>query len=81
MSLSRKETDEIKSQIEKTVNKFLGFAEPDIVSTAVNCITSGHDRRKTAGLFIINILTFVLSILVYLKIYRFNSLNNFYFKR
>ena len=47
--LSRKEIDEMKPQIERTVNKFLGFGEPAIVTTAVNCITSGYDKRKTAG--------------------------------
>lgn len=39
----------MKPQIEKAVNKFLGFGEPAIVTTAVNCITSGYDKRKTAG--------------------------------
>lgn len=47
--LTRKEIDEMKPQIEKAVNKFLGFGEPAIVTTAVNCITSGYDKRKTAG--------------------------------
>lgn len=47
--LSRKEIDEMKPQIERAVHKFLGFGEPSIVTTAVNCITSGYDKRKTAG--------------------------------
>ncbi|XP_015600963.1 U4/U6 small nuclear ribonucleoprotein Prp3 [Cephus cinctus] len=46
--LTRKEIDEMKPQIEKAVHKFLGFGEPAIVTTAVNCISSGYDRRKTA---------------------------------
>lgn len=46
--LTRKEVDEMKPQIEKAVHKFLGFSEPAIVTTAVNCITSGYDKRKTA---------------------------------
>lgn len=46
--LTRKEIDEMKPQIEKAVHKFLGFSEPAIVTTAVNCITSGYDKRKTA---------------------------------
>lgn len=49
--LTRKEIDEMKPQIEKAVHKFLGFGEPAIVTTAVNCITSGYDKRKTAGLW------------------------------
>ncbi|KAG5307473.1 PRPF3 protein, partial [Acromyrmex insinuator] len=46
--LTRKEIDEMKPHIEKAVHKFLGFSEPAIVTTAVNCITSGYDKRKTA---------------------------------
>uniref|UniRef100_A0A0C9QW70 PRPF3_1 protein n=1 Tax=Fopius arisanus TaxID=64838 RepID=A0A0C9QW70_9HYME len=46
--LTRKEIDEMKPEIEKAVYKFLGFAEPAIVTTAVNCIVSGYDKRKTA---------------------------------
>ncbi|KAH0956150.1 hypothetical protein HN011_001978 [Eciton burchellii] len=46
--LTRKEIDEMKPQIEKAVHKFLGFSEPAIVTTAMNCITSGYDKRKTA---------------------------------
>ncbi|XP_063992231.1 U4/U6 small nuclear ribonucleoprotein Prp3 isoform X2 [Diachasmimorpha longicaudata] len=38
----------MKPEIEKAVHKFLGFAEPAIVTTAVNCIVSGYDKRKTA---------------------------------
>jgi U4/U6 small nuclear ribonucleoprotein PRP3 len=51
--LSRKEIDELKPQIERTVSKFLGFTESSIVTTALNCIASGYDRRKTAGLFVL----------------------------
>lgn len=47
--LTRKEIDEMKPQIEKAVYKFLGFSEPAIVTTAVNCFISGYDKRKTAG--------------------------------
>ncbi|XP_033207455.1 uncharacterized protein LOC117167015 [Belonocnema kinseyi] len=47
----RKEIEEMKvmkPQIERAVHKFLGFGEPSIVNTAVNCINSGFDKRKTA---------------------------------
>lgn len=49
---TRKEMDDIKPQIEKAVHKFLGFGEPSIVTTAVNCIASGYDKRKTAGMLL-----------------------------
>ncbi|XP_075221644.1 pre-mRNA processing factor 3 isoform X2 [Lycorma delicatula] len=46
-SLSRKEVDEIKPYIDKTIEKFLGFTEPSLVLTAMNCLMSGYDRKKT----------------------------------
>lgn len=49
--ISKKEIDEIKPQIEKAVHKFLGFGESAIVTAAINCITSGYDKRKTAGTY------------------------------
>lgn len=47
--LSRKEVDEMKPEIEKVVNKFLGFTEMTIVTTATNCILLGYSENKTAG--------------------------------
>lgn len=47
-SLSRKEVDEVKQNIDKTVQKFLGFSEPSLVMTAVNCLLSGYDKKKTS---------------------------------
>lgn len=47
-TLSRKDAEEIKPQVDKTVQKFLGFSEPSLVTTALNCLTSGYDKIKTA---------------------------------
>jgi U4/U6 small nuclear ribonucleoprotein PRP3 len=49
MALSKKETEEIKPQVEKAVEKCVGFHESTLVTTAMNCLISGYDRRKTAG--------------------------------
>ncbi|XP_071139343.1 U4/U6 small nuclear ribonucleoprotein Prp3-like isoform X3 [Mytilus galloprovincialis] len=46
MSLSRREWDDMKSQLEGTVNKFLGFSEPSLVTAALNCIDKGYERDK-----------------------------------
>ncbi|CAC5421957.1 PRPF3 [Mytilus coruscus] len=46
MSLSRREWDEMKAQLEGTVNKFLGFSEPSLVTAALNCIDKGYERDK-----------------------------------
>ncbi|XP_046561632.1 LOW QUALITY PROTEIN: U4/U6 small nuclear ribonucleoprotein Prp3-like [Haliotis rubra] len=47
MSLSRREYDDLKSVLDKTVHKFLGFSEPTLVSAALDCIDRGYDRKKT----------------------------------
>lgn len=46
--LTRKETEDIKPHLDKTVQKFLGFNEPSLVTTAMNCLSSGYDKNKTA---------------------------------
>ena len=51
MSLSRKETEDLKPLIEKVVNKFLGFSEPTLLTAAVNCLDKGYDKRKTVGMY------------------------------
>ncbi|XP_046396426.1 U4/U6 small nuclear ribonucleoprotein Prp3 [Ischnura elegans] len=45
--LSRKDIEEMKPSLDKTVQKFLGFNEPSLVTAAINCLVSGYDRRKT----------------------------------
>lgn len=44
MSLSK---EELKPLVDRTVQKFLGFNEPALVSAAVRCIVKGYDLRKT----------------------------------
>ncbi|KAJ4430055.1 hypothetical protein ANN_22263 [Periplaneta americana] len=48
-SLSKKDIEEIKPYVDKTVQKFLGFSEPSLVTAALNCLTSGYDKRKTTN--------------------------------
>lgn len=48
MSLSK---EELKPLVDRTVQKFLGFNEPAVVSAAVRCIVKGYDLRKTKGNF------------------------------
>lgn len=47
MALSKRDLDDLKPWIDKTVQKFLGFSEPALVKTAINCLSSGYDKRKT----------------------------------
>lgn len=49
MSSLKKDADELKPWIEKSVQKFLGFSEPALVTATMNCIVSGYNKRKTAG--------------------------------
>lgn len=46
--LSRKEVDDLKPAIDKAVYKLTGSSDSSLVSTAVYCLNSGYDRRKTA---------------------------------
>jgi U4/U6 small nuclear ribonucleoprotein PRP3 len=52
-SLSKKDVEEIKPYVDRTVQKFLGFSEPSLVTAALNCLTSGYDKRKTSSKYII----------------------------
>lgn len=49
MSLSKRELDELKPWIEKTVKRVLGFSEPTVVTAALNCVGKGMDKKKAAG--------------------------------
>jgi len=50
MALSRKEVEELKPIIDRTVVKFLGFSEPTLVTAAVSCLEKGYDKNKTVGM-------------------------------
>jgi len=47
MALSRKDFEDLKPQVDKIVQKYLGFSEPTLVTAALNCVDKGYDRRKT----------------------------------
>ncbi|NXR57612.1 PRPF3 protein, partial [Rhadina sibilatrix] len=46
MSLSKQELDEMKPSIEKMVKQVLGFLEPTVVTTTLNCVGKGMDKKK-----------------------------------
>ncbi|KAM5222177.1 LOW QUALITY PROTEIN: U4/U6 small nuclear ribonucleoprotein Prp3-like [Ctenodactylus gundi] len=46
MALSKRELDELKPWIEKTVRRVLGFLEPTVVTAALNCVGKGMDNKK-----------------------------------
>jgi U4/U6 small nuclear ribonucleoprotein PRP3 len=50
MALSKKDVEELKPLIDRTVSKFLGFSEPTLVTAAVSCLEKGYDKRKTVGM-------------------------------
>lgn len=50
MALSKRELDELKPWIEKTVKRVLGFSEPTVVTAALNCVGKGMDKKKAAGM-------------------------------
>lgn len=49
VSLSKRDVDEFKSQLNTTVEHFLGFNEPSIVTVATNCLLSGYDLKETTS--------------------------------
>ncbi|XP_063001651.1 U4/U6 small nuclear ribonucleoprotein Prp3 isoform X2 [Elgaria multicarinata webbii] len=48
MALSKREVDELKPWVEKTVKRVLGFSEPTVVTAALNCVGKGMDKKKAA---------------------------------
>uniref|UniRef100_A0A674PHT9 U4/U6 small nuclear ribonucleoprotein Prp3 n=1 Tax=Takifugu rubripes TaxID=31033 RepID=A0A674PHT9_TAKRU len=47
MSLNKREVEELKPWVERTVKKVLGFSEPTVVTAALHCVGKGLDKRKT----------------------------------
>uniref|UniRef100_H3AQQ6 U4/U6 small nuclear ribonucleoprotein Prp3 n=1 Tax=Latimeria chalumnae TaxID=7897 RepID=H3AQQ6_LATCH len=48
MSLSKRDLEELKPWVEKTVRRVLGFSEPTVVTAALNCVGKGMDKKKAA---------------------------------
>lgn len=49
MSLNKREVEDLKPWVERTVKKVLGFSEPTVVTAALHCVVKGMDKRKTVG--------------------------------
>ncbi|XP_030606651.1 U4/U6 small nuclear ribonucleoprotein Prp3 isoform X2 [Archocentrus centrarchus] len=47
MSLPKREVEELRPWVERTVKKVLGFSEPTVVTAALHCVGKGLDKRKT----------------------------------
>ncbi|KAJ8335004.1 hypothetical protein SKAU_G00406430 [Synaphobranchus kaupii] len=47
MSLPRRDVEELRPWVERTVKKVLGFSEPTVVTAALHCLGKGLDKRKT----------------------------------
>ena len=50
MSLSRRDLDDLRPMVDKTVQKYLGFSEPTLVTAAVDCLDRGYDKPKTISM-------------------------------
>ncbi|XP_068109333.1 U4/U6 small nuclear ribonucleoprotein Prp3 [Hyperolius riggenbachi] len=48
MSFSKRDLDDLKPWVEKTVKGVLGFSEPTVVTAALNCVGKGMDKKKAA---------------------------------
>ena len=49
MSLPKREVEEMRPWMERTVKRVLGFSEPTVVTAALHCVGQGLDKRKTIG--------------------------------
>lgn len=49
MSLPKREVEELRPWVERTVKKVLGFSEPTVVTAALHCVGKGLDKRKMTG--------------------------------
>ncbi|XP_074509645.1 U4/U6 small nuclear ribonucleoprotein Prp3 [Sebastes fasciatus] len=47
MSLPKREVEELRPWVERTVKMVLGFSEPTVVTAALHCVGKGLDKRKT----------------------------------
>lgn len=47
--MSKKDGMDLRWKVDDLIEKFLGFSEPVLAATALNCISNGYDKKKTAG--------------------------------
>ncbi|XP_061885650.1 U4/U6 small nuclear ribonucleoprotein Prp3 [Entelurus aequoreus] len=45
--MSKRDAEELRPWVERTVKKVLGFSEPTVVTVALQCVGKGMDKRKT----------------------------------
>lgn len=50
-SLSSRDKEELCSMIDKAVIKLVGHDNPDLTTSALNCILKGYDRKKTERMY------------------------------
>lgn len=62
MSLPKREVEELRPWVERTVKKVLGFSEPTVVTAALHCVGKGLDKRKTTGRKNPNLVSVLLKI-------------------
>lgn len=58
MSLPKREVEELRPWVERTVKKVLGFSEPTVVTAALHCVGKGLDKRKTIGKYLYLLCTY-----------------------
>ncbi|KAK9508483.1 hypothetical protein O3M35_006030 [Rhynocoris fuscipes] len=46
--MSKKDGMDLRWKVDELIEKFLGFSEPVLAATALNCISNGYDKKKTA---------------------------------
>ncbi len=47
-----KDLEELKPRVANIIHKSLGYSDPSLVTVIMNCITSGHDKKRMTGTYV-----------------------------
>ena len=44
-----KDLEDLKPRVANVIHKSLGYSDTSLVTVIMNCITSGHDKKRMTG--------------------------------
>lgn len=47
--IPNKDLEDLKPRVANVIHKSLGYSDTSLVTVIMNCITSGHDKKKITG--------------------------------
>lgn len=48
--IPNKDLEDLKSKVASVIHKSLGYSDSSLVTVIMNCVTSGHDKRRMTGM-------------------------------